>query len=322
MRQRGVEPRLDSADLRRWYVDEGLSTVQIAARTGMSTSGVTAAMDRAGIDRRPLGTELEVDDDTLRRLYVGDRLSHDEIAERFEVKAFAVRRRLHDWGIRRPAGAPAGSDWTAPPSQETLRRRYVDGAETLAQLATDHGVPHPTVRRWLINAGISLRDRPGVQGERPDESVTLTRGLLWGRCVDEGLTVDQIGGEFGVTKNVVATALHAQRVPVRPAGPPGRPGVVLLDALYADPAVAACLGRHHIPSRPGAGWLRDRWPEAADVSAGALSDLYVNLGLGVQHISLLTGLGPASVRARMQTAQIPARSPGRTPWTTRTAENR
>lgn len=320
MRPRGVEPRLSCVDLRRWYIDERRSTVKIAETTGMSTSGVTAAMARAGIDRRPLGTELDVDDDTLTKLYVEDRLSHDEIAERFEVTPFAVRRRLQDREIHRPGPAP-GSDWTTPPPAETLRCRYLDGGETLSQLATAYGVPHPTVRRWLVNAGISLPARHGVQGARPDEPAAMTREVLWDRYVDEELTTDQIAAEFGVTKNMVAVALHAQRIPVRPPGPAGRPGVVLLDALYADPEVTACLDRHHVPHRPEAGWLRDRWPEPAEVTAAALADLYVEVGLSVHHISLLTGLGPAGVRSRLQTARIPARATERTPWTTRTTQN-
>ena len=39
-RQRGNPPKLDPEDLRRWYVDEGQSTLEIANRTDMSTSGV------------------------------------------------------------------------------------------------------------------------------------------------------------------------------------------------------------------------------------------------------------------------------------------
>src|SRR3546814_11402634 len=48
-RQRGNPPKLDPADLSRWYVDDGQSTLEIPNRTGMRTSGVTAAMERAGM---------------------------------------------------------------------------------------------------------------------------------------------------------------------------------------------------------------------------------------------------------------------------------
>lgn len=52
----------------------------------MSTSGVTAALERAGIARRPLTkSELPIEDHTLERLYVTESLEREDIAARYGV---------------------------------------------------------------------------------------------------------------------------------------------------------------------------------------------------------------------------------------------
>jgi hypothetical protein len=309
MRPRGVKPRLSDDELRHLYVDQRLSTVQIAERTGMSTSGVTAALQRAGIPRRGAGV-LMVDDETLRRLYVHERLDAELLAASFDVPTWTVRRRLSAAGIQRPAAPPAGF----VPAETELHRRYVDGQASLAELAAHYRVPATTVRRWLELLGIALRDVPASQGGRAGDPVRLSRDELWELYVEQGLTATQIGDHVGVTKNVITAALHTQRIPMRPPGPSRTPPVVLLDALYADGAVTAVLARHGIPRRPQAGWLRQRWPDPVEPSAAALKELYIDVGLSAAHISLLTGLQVAGVRARLQRAGLRARSSSRSPW--------
>ena len=310
MRRRGVPPRLSDDELRHLYIDQRLSTLQIAQRTGMSTSGVGAALQRAGIPRRGAG-ELTVDDQTLQRLYVEERLDTDQLAARFDVPPWTIRRRLRTAGIHRPAGSPPGG---FVPAETELRARYVDGQASLAELATHYQVPATTVRRWLELRGIPLRQVAKSQGARAGDPVRLSREELWGLYVEQGLTATQIGDHVGATKNIITAALHAQRIPVRPPGPSRRPPVVLLDALYADAAIAAVLHRHGIPRRPQAGWLRKRWPEPVEPSQAALEELYMDVGLSAAHISLLTGLQATGVRTRLQRAGLQTRGSSRSPW--------
>ena len=310
MRPRGVTPRLSDDELRQMYIDQGLSTLQIAERTGMSSSGVTSALQRAGIPRRGAAV-LTVDDETLQRLYVHERIDADQLAARFDVPPWTVRRRLRAAGIQRPAGSPPGG---FVPAETELRRWYVDGQASLAELAAHYRVPATTVRRWLELRGIALRQVPELQGGRAGDPVRLSRDELWELYVEQGLTASQIGDRVGATKDVIMTALHAQRIPVRPPGPSRKPPVVLLDALYGDGAVTAVLARHQIPRRPQAGWLRQRWPDPVEPSEAALTELYVDVGLSAAHISLLTGLHVAGVRARLQRAGLQSRNTSRSPW--------
>ena len=314
MRQRGVQPRLAEKDLRRWYEDEGLSTVEIARRTGMSSSGVHSALVRAGVPRRPLGgPELAVDDQTLERLYVAERVELEELAARFKVAPWAVRRRLREAGIVRPAGTRPGGDRPMPPHNE-LERHYVDERATLSELAARYEVAAPTVRRWLEAFGITVRPQPSSAGVRPTTAPALSRDELGELYVAQGLTAAQIARQLGVSKNIVTTALHAQRIPVRPPGPSRRLPVVLLDALYDDPMVTAVLDRYGIHRQPQAGLLRERWPVPAPLSEEALQGLYITVGLSVNHISLLTGHQPAGIRHRLQQAGLSTRRGSRSPW--------
>lgn len=313
-RQRGNAPRLDPDDLHRWYVTERQSTLDIARRTGMSTSGVTSALERAGIDRRPLeASELDLNDAELARLYLDERIDDDEIGRRYCVPKWTVRQRLRAAGIRRPNGSLPGGD-VAMPEREELVRLYQTERRTLADVGARYGVPDPTVRRWLEIAKVPLRERPPTAGRRPVEPPDLDRATLWRAYVTEQRTAAEIAAEVGVTKNVITTALHAQRIPVRPPGPSQKPPVILLDALYADPSVTAVLAKHDIPIRPSSGELRERWPVQAELSSEALEALYVDLGLSAAQISMITGIQVAGVRHRLQRAGHTARGAGRSPW--------
>lgn len=309
----GNPPRFTAEQLHQWYVTEGLSASEIARRTNTSSSGITAALHRVAIPIRH-GTELTkamAADDTLWRLYVDERQSDEQIAQRYGVAAWAVRRRRRAAQVFRPPGTPP---WTRSiPDPVELERLYVTERRTMAEIATHYAVPHPTVRRWLTRLGIERRTAHHTTTPDPDRH-PIDPGELRHAYVEDGLTAAEIAADFGVSKNIVLEALHAHRVPVRPSGPSAAPPVVLLDALYADPAVTNALARHGIDQRRVGGWLRDRWTRPAELTEQALRDLYVDVGLSAQHISLLTGHATDAVRSRLQAAGIPARSAGRSPW--------
>lgn len=309
----GSPPRYSDEQLREWYVGEGWSASEIARRTGMSSSGVTSALHRAGIPIRR-GTELTDDmagDDELTRLYVTERRSDAEIAERFGVAPFAVRRRLRASRIRRPPGSHPGD--RPPPPRAELEHLYVDEHRTMAEIATIYGVGHATVRRWFDHHGIARR-AAGRDTDPDPERAPFDPASLHHAYVVEGLTTQEIAAEHHVTKAVVLEALHSHRVPMRPGGPSTQAPIVVLDALYADPDVTRVLDRFGIDQRPAGGWLRDRWPTPANLPAEALEALYVAVGLSTFHISLITGHSPTAVRHRLQQAGIVARPAGRSPW--------
>ena len=230
VRGRAPVPRLDCDELRRLYVDEGLSTPAIADRLGVSTSGVGSAMHRCGIAMRTAPTIDQVTDDELRRLYVVEELDDDEIARRFGVATWAVTRRRRAGGIvrdRRRKIRPS-------PGAEVLAVRISDG-KTVAEIGTEFEAPAATVRRWLDHVGIEYpRARPRRAASRVELDIAEIRRLY----VDEELTAREVGARLGCSSRVVLRHLHDNAIPVRTPGP-RRPGTrVLLEELRADADVA------------------------------------------------------------------------------------
>lgn len=99
---------VDADELGRLYVEEGLSTVDLAAWFGVDPSTVGERLKAAGVQMRPRGggdraatrKVLAVSDDELARLYVEDELSTVELGDRFACSPTLVRRRLKAAGVQ------------------------------------------------------------------------------------------------------------------------------------------------------------------------------------------------------------------------------
>ena len=108
---------IDTATLRRLYIDEHRSIRNIAALLQVAPRTVHTALIRGRIARRQrweqhaTTTERaargQLDEATLRRLYVIEKLSIREIAERFDTCTATVHHALVAWNIpRRKRGRP------------------------------------------------------------------------------------------------------------------------------------------------------------------------------------------------------------------------
>lgn len=92
-------------ELRRLYIDEGLTPVAIARRYGCSEGTVRKALHEANIPMRNLSQArrtlfgIEIEPDELRRWYLEEQQSAIEIAYRLGCSDATVRRRLKEYGI-------------------------------------------------------------------------------------------------------------------------------------------------------------------------------------------------------------------------------
>jgi predicted DNA-binding protein YlxM (UPF0122 family) len=287
IRDRNGSPKIHCDELRRLYIEDGLSTPAIAERLSVTATGVSAALRRCEIPVRPIGTELTIPTEQLHH-DMDQGLRDAEIAEVYGVATWAVRRRLRSEGIRRPHAKP---DYTRPsPPVDELVRMYVDEEAGLAEIASQHQVPHGTVRRWLDNAGIERRSTP--RRASVGRQVELTAELL--------------------------TELHGFGIPVRPPGPRREPRPPTLERLYNDPDISNVLNRRRVPVVRTPGPLRTRFPDPAPLTARLVSDLYLDVGLSAAKISLITGHTETAVRVALQQAGIAARDEStRSPWSRR-----
>ena len=201
----------------------------------------------------------------------------------------------------------AGRSWSA---SSPLRTR--------ADIATAHNVGLSTVTRWCAHYGLDVvgprRPSGGGHGDRarPKRAAPPVRRRTVVGAADR--------------RSLSASTPPSSRSPcTHTASPCAAAGtgsqadaVVLLDALYADPAVVAVLEHHRVPLRRRAGRLARRFPRPAPLDAGLVDELYRDVGLTTTHISLLTGHSASNVCEVLRRHGIPTRPSSRSPWYQRT----
>ena len=253
---------------------------------------------------------LRISDRQLAALIAAGH-SDEDIASRYGVAVWAVVRRRRQSRLLRPP-----PNKVRPPLTRAQLERQL-AVRTRADIATAHNVGLSTVTRWCAHYGLDVVGprRPSGGGHGDELDPRELRRLY----VDEQWSARQIGDHSGVDTAIVTFALHSHRIPVRRTGKGSQDdAVVLLDALYADPAVVAVLERHRVPLRRRAGPLARRFPRPAPLDASLVDELYRDVGLTTTHISLLTGHSATNVCEVLRRHGIPTRPSSRSPWHQRT----
>ena len=255
----------------------------------------------------------------LTHLYLCRGLSTYAIGEISGLDRQRVTRMLRRAGVPlRPRGAgrlrPLRRD-DPPGMPQVLAELYEAGRLGSKQIAAITGMPERTVRDRLRRYGIHVRTRGGWN--REDRQLVAAEVLddLYTRL---GLTADEVGRRLGTSRGTVLRSAHALGVPVRAGGivpVPGPEEIKLVEALYADPLIAAVLNARDVPRVPPGGPIWQRFPDPVPLTTPLVKDLYWGCGAALTHIELLTGQPAMTVRGFMRRAGIPLRHPGgRTPF--------
>jgi hypothetical protein len=255
----------------------------------------------------------------MAHLYLCRGLSTYAIGEIAGLDRQRVARMLRRAGVPlRPRGAgrlrPLRRD-DPPGLPRVLAELYEAGRLGSPQIAAITGMPERTVRGRLRRYGIHVRTPGGWN--REDRQLVAAEVLddLYTRL---GLTADEVGRRLGTSRSTVLRSAHALGVPVRAGGMVQEPGpeeIRLVEALYADPLIAAVLDARDVPRVPPGGPIWQRFPDPVPLTAPLVKDLYWGCGAALTHIELLTGQPAMTVRGFMRRAGIPLRRPGgRTPF--------
>lgn len=156
--------RPDGVTLHRLYVDERMTTRQIAEIYGVDKVSVGRWLAKYGIPKRLKGRGLAhrgVEPpaaEVLRSLVHDQHLSYREIAKRYGVDFTAVPHWLDRHGIERPAvwTTRRGTSEEPLPGTDDLAALYAQGA-SLAEIGALFGVSRLPVRTRLKAANITLR---------------------------------------------------------------------------------------------------------------------------------------------------------------------
>ncbi|QKW15380.1 hypothetical protein [Verrucosispora sp. NA02020] len=184
-----------ASELRRLYIDQDLTTRQIAAQYGVQRITVGRWLKAHGIELRApgqglayRGIEAPSRDELYRFVYV-EHLGYRKIAERYGVTYSAVGHWLAAHGIAKPTvwQTRRRGQHVHLPGPDELERRYAEG-ESTSSIAAEFGVSSGTIGQRCREYGIKLR-RNGWQGGRRWECADghLARSVYEQR-VDDWLT--------------------------------------------------------------------------------------------------------------------------------------
>jgi hypothetical protein len=255
----------------------------------------------------------------LTHLYLCRELSTYAIGEATGLDRQRVTRMLRKAGAPlRPRGAgrlrPLRRD-DPPGLRRLLTALYQEGRLSSPQIAAITGVPERTVRDRLRRYGIRVRTRGGWNREDRQQVAAEVLDDLYTRL---GLTADEVGQRLGTSRSTVLRSAHALGIPVRVGGivqTSDPEEIELIEALYADPRIAAVLDARDVPRVPSGGAIWQRFPDPVPLTTPLVKDLYWGCGAALTHIELLTGQPAMTVRGFMRRAGIPVRHPGgRTPF--------
>jgi hypothetical protein len=269
----------------------------------------------------------EADPDWLAHLYLCRGLSTYAIGEVTGLDRQRATRMLRNAGVplrSRGAGPLRPLRRDDPPGlRQMLTGLYEAGRLGSPQIAASTGMPGRTVRDRLHRYGIAVRTRGGWNRE---DRRTAPAEVLADLCTRLGLTAGEVGRRLGTSRNTVLRSAHALGVPVRVGGVvpvQGPEEIELVQALYADPLIAAVLDACDVPRVPPGTPLWQRFPDPLPLTVPLVKDLCWGCGAGLAHIELLTGQPAMTARGFMRQAGIPLRHPGgRTPFLRRWRESR
>jgi hypothetical protein len=255
----------------------------------------------------------------LAHLYLCRGLSTYAIGEITGLDRQRVTRMLRKAGVplrARGAGRRRPLRRDDPPNlPRMLAELYETGRLGSSQIAAITGMPERTVRDRLRRYGIAVRTRG--RWNREDRQ-TVPAEVLDDLYTGLGLTADEVGRRLATSRSTVLRSAHALGVPVRAGGAVpvrGPEEIELVQALYADPLIAAVLDARDIPRVPPGAPIWERFPDPVPLTAPLVKDLYWGCGAALTHIELLTGQPAMTVRGFMRRAGIPLRHPGgRTPF--------
>ena len=174
------DPAVDEHRLRQLYVDQQLTTREVAKALGVNKTKILLALAAAGIAarpremKRPRPTAVGVTADAVTALYSEPGMTMRKAAAHFGVSIDCLSRRLIELGIPRPG--PANSRPRSPSAElrDQAAELYRTG-NTIQAVAAKLDVSPTTVRTALHAARTPIRDsgRRQPTEQQPDLLVEL-----------------------------------------------------------------------------------------------------------------------------------------------------
>lgn len=169
--------RPDEQTLRRLYLTDQLGTNAIGALYDTGDTSVRVWLSEIGIQTRTVKQAAGITGhersrytgpDALRSLYLDEQRSPREIGDRYGVTANTVRGWIDRAGLPKRSRSEAKrlQYGKSHPSDQELRRMYVDEEMCGSAIAKSLGVDIGTSLAWLREAGVTIRSLSETQSLR------------------------------------------------------------------------------------------------------------------------------------------------------------
>lgn len=154
--------RPSNGDLKKMYIDDNMTTVEIGERVGVGNSTIGRWMKRAGIPMKtPTNARLRnctrPTNDELFMWYVSDGKTVIGIADMLGVSDGAIKTWLIEADIHVRSHSEAQLHGKQKPTVEELYRLYIDENCSAREVADVFGVSDVSILLWLDDVGIPKR---------------------------------------------------------------------------------------------------------------------------------------------------------------------
>ena len=210
-------------ELRKLYVEDLLSTVEIGKRYGMSYTSINARLRNYGIPIRPPGTSAESrgsskpSAEELTKLYHEEKLTTRAIGDIYGISKTEVLRCMKRYNMpRRAQRNGLENRGITPPTKSELEHMVWTEHLPYPDIAAKYGVDSTAVPYWLRKHDI---ERPKIwdtryKGEYPPDFNPIdisTRYAL-------GESTTSIAEDYGVRATTLANKMRKEGIPLRRNG--------------------------------------------------------------------------------------------------------
>jgi len=215
-----VETYKDESTLRQLYLEEGLSTYEVADRLDTKPTTLLYWMDKFEIERRDVGSgsfpsDKKPDEKELERLYCEEKKSTIELSSRFDVASATITNWLRSYDL--PVRSRAESLAQYVPDEDLLYKLHWEDKLKLYEIAERFDVNNRTVSGWFNRRDIPIREYTGEEAANWQGGYEEYYGPNWPKQRRKRL--DRDGWECVVCsvsneehKNRIGTSLHVHHI--------------------------------------------------------------------------------------------------------------
>jgi len=208
--------RPSNKELRELYVVKGISTISLAKSFDVTDSAVGRWLKAANISMRH-GSNARMPNfkkpskNEMHNLYVRERKGAPDIARELGVSQPTVLNLLREYNIQVRTNREAHlATATEVPSEEQLRKLYIDDRLSTVEIGKKLGVTSGTICHWLRDYEIKRRGFSEAQLPTNVNKPSKEQLMQW--YADNRMSANDIGKKLGVTGRTIGLWLREYAV--------------------------------------------------------------------------------------------------------------